>query len=53
MNKGYLVRLIKNLPILHLVYRWYTEVKLKQKRKAENIGQVFKGIYQKNSWNSG
>lgn len=54
ITKGYLVRKIKDLPIIWYLYKVYTEYKLGHRLHSKNTNaeKVFSDIYKNNDWNN-
>jgi SAM-dependent methyltransferase len=54
INKGYVVRKIKDLPIVWYLYKIYTERKLKHRLNPSQSSaeKIFSDIYKNNNWNN-
>lgn len=54
LNKGIVVRKIKDLPIVYLIYKYYTEWKLRHRIQKNECSaeQIFSKIYINNAWNN-
>lgn len=47
---GYLIRNIKEMPILNEIYRYYTEIKISKSHKNKSLNEIFDSIREDNKW---